>query len=240
MHGGVVIAAHPGSAPPLGHAASRDVTTVAVVPVRSFSTAKARLAGVLSDAQRNQLARRMAAHVVAQCRPVATVAVVSGDPEVLRWAESVGAVPLAEAPGTALAPSPLNAAVAGAAAWATSLGAHSLAVVHGDLPLLDADDVATLLRVPGRPGARIAPDRAGTGTNAVSCSPPDTFYYAFGPGSMRRHRALAHRRGVPVTLLRRPGLECDVDTPEDLTELAPSFTMVDFDSAMFVAGLRRR
>lgn len=218
----------------------RDETTIIAVPVRSFDGAKLRLSAVLSDTQRSQLARRMAGHVVAQCRPVATVAVVSGDPDVLRWAETVGAVALPESSDVARAPSPLNAAVAEAAAWATSVGVRAFGVVHSDLPLLDTEDVATLMRLPGRPGARIAADRWGTGTNAVSCSPPDTIDFAFGPGSMQRHRALAYRRGVPVTLLRRPGLECDVDTPEDLSELAPSFTMLDFDSALFVAGLQRR
>lgn len=235
---GAPVGATPAPAYTGGAARRTDPSSLVVVPVRSFSTAKARLAGVLSGPQRSQLARRMAAHVVAQCRRTATVAVVSGDPEVLRWAETVGAVPLPEHPGSDHVPGGLNTAVAGAASWALSIGVRTFAVVHGDLPLLQTDDVAALLRVPGRPGVRIAPDRFGTGTNALSCSPPDAGDFAFGPDSLRRHRALAHRRGVRVTLLRRPGLECDVDTPDDLLELAPSFAMDDFDPALFLAGLQ--
>ncbi len=88
-----------------------------------------------------------------------------------------------------------------------------IAVFHADLPRLGAEDVAALLAAGERGGCAIAPDRHGTGTNALAIGDGRAFSFAFGADSFARHRAQAGERFEIVT---RPGLALDVDTPDDL------------------------
>ena len=74
--------------------------------------------------------------------------------------------------------------------------------------------------IAGRRGLVIVPDRHGTGTNALVLSPPDAIEPSFGPGSFARHVAAAEAAGVPHRVEEVPGLALDVDTPDDLAELA--------------------
>ena len=101
------------------------------------------------------------------------------------------------------------------------MGAWSVAVVLGDLPLLTAADVAALVALAGgdAPVVVLAPDRHERGTNALLLRPPDAIPFAFGPDSLARHRAAAAARGLPVRLYRAPGTALDLDTPEDLAAL---------------------
>jgi 2-phospho-L-lactate guanylyltransferase len=66
----------------------------------------------------------------------------------------------------------------------------------------------------------IVPDRHGEGTNALVITPPGAFEPSFGPGSRLRHEAAARRKGIEHKVLDVPSLRLDVDTPEDLQELA--------------------
>ena len=62
----------------------------------------------------------------------------------------------------------------------------------------------------------IAPDKAGTGTNGLCLRPPDAIAFAFGSGSFARHTARADAAALPLAVVREPGLEFDLDTPQDL------------------------
>ena len=61
-----------------------------LVPVKSFSAAKVRLAPALDAGERAALARSMAEHILAAARPL-PVAVVCDDAEVAAWAAERGA-----------------------------------------------------------------------------------------------------------------------------------------------------
>jgi 2-phospho-L-lactate guanylyltransferase len=65
-------------------------TAAVLIPVKSFTMAKVRLAGVLDDAQRAALARAMAERVVEAAAPL-PVWCVCDDPAVRDWAGSVPA-----------------------------------------------------------------------------------------------------------------------------------------------------
>ena len=65
----------------------------------------------------------------------------------------------------------------------------------------------------------LAPDRAGTGTNALLLRPPGSMPFAFGAGSYARHLALARKHGVAMATYRAAGTAFDVDGPADLAEL---------------------
>ena len=92
-------------------------------------------------------------------------------------------------------------------------------LLHADLPQLTAEDCTALATLPA--GAiGIAPDRHGTGTNALSLPLPDAsgFQFAFGSDSFARHRAEAARLGLSLVEIRRPGLATDIDEPDDLPD----------------------
>ena len=85
-------------------------------------------------------------------------------------------------------------------------------MIHADLPLLSVDDITALI-TDGAAACTIAPDRHGTGTNALAIVEPFGFGFAFGPNSFARHCAAAKGKARIVTRL---GLELDIDTAADL------------------------
>ncbi|HUY63390.1 MAG TPA: 2-phospho-L-lactate guanylyltransferase [Acidimicrobiales bacterium] len=177
---------------------------VVLVPVKAFSQAKARLAPMLDGTRRAELARTMAATVVAAAAPL-PVAVVCDDPEVADWAASVGAIVLPE-PGRGL-----NGAVAAGADRLQEAGATEIIVAHGDLPF--AHD---LPRLAGFHGVTLVPDRAEDGTNVICIPAGSRFRFSYGPGSFTRHRAETARLGLALRIVREPALALDVDVPGDL------------------------
>jgi len=195
---------------------------VALVPVRSLSAGKSRLASVLSSGARESLMRRMVAGVIraAFCSEAVTgVILVSPDGDVLDMAVGLSRV-------TALYQPPeqpgLLAGLNLGRAHADAMAATGLLVLFGDLPLLSGSDVRHLVRraVP----VVVAPDRHGTGTNALllrlSAIPDgERFEFQFGEGSYGRHIAEAHRLGLDVATSISAGTAFDLDTPADLTEL---------------------
>jgi 2-phospho-L-lactate/phosphoenolpyruvate guanylyltransferase len=101
---------------------------------------------------------------------------------------------------------------------ALEAGYERAVLVPGDTPLLQPVEIAGLIASAAE--VVIVPDRHGTGTNALALSPPDAIEPSFGPGSFARHLAAAEAAGVPHRVQGVPGLALDVDTPDDLAELA--------------------
>jgi 2-phospho-L-lactate guanylyltransferase len=101
-------------------------------------------------------------------------------------------------------------------------GFERVLLVPGDTPLLDATEVEGMLERAEDAGlaALIVPDRHGKGTNALLLSPPDAIEPSFGPDSLARHVAAAQAAGLTYAIEDVPSLVLDVDTPEDLAELA--------------------
>jgi 2-phospho-L-lactate guanylyltransferase len=189
------------------------VTTRIIVPHRGLEHAKTRLAAVLEPAQRAEVAERLLRHVLGAA--VATgheVVVISPDGELELLVQSVGAR-LTVQHGLGL-----NSGLREARAVAMGEGVTRLAVVHGDLPELSAEDLTALLGAVGgdAPVIAIAPDGAETGTNGLAMSPPDVIAFQFGANSFAAHRGAAQRSGARTVVIERPGLAFDVDTPADL------------------------
>ncbi len=175
-----------------------------LIPVKDFTRAKARLAGVLAPADRARLARWMAERVVAAAGAL-PVFVVCDDDEVAEWATSVRATVLWR-PGHGLN----GAATDGVAAIAAD-GYTTAIVVHSDLPL--AHDLAAL---PQPDSAVFVPDRHGDGTNAIAIPAASGFEFRYGARSFERHVAEAAALDLPVIVHRDARLGLDVDTPDDL------------------------
>ncbi len=71
----------------------------------------------------------------------------------------------------------------------------------------------------------IAPDRHGTGTNALLVSPVGLIEYDFGENSFQRHCQRAREAGARLEIVNLPTLGLDLDLPEDL-ELVRKFELV--------------
>ena len=176
-----------------------------VVPIKSFAHAKGRLADTLSEQARSDLARRCAHTVLAAARPL-RVFVVCDDTEVAEWARTNGASVVAPPrPG-------LNEAVAAGRTAVAVAGYARVLVVHSDLPA--AQSLALLADEPT--DAVIVPDRHHDGTNALLVPTAGAFTFRYGPGSFAAHQAALTQAGWTCTVVNRPDLALDLDTPDDL------------------------
>jgi len=181
------------------------VSWTVIVPAKGAGPRKTRLAGRLDDDERRELADRLLQHVLGildECAEVSEVVVLS-DQRPVGWH---GRLAQDQARG-------LNPEIQ---ALCNELGGRQIAVIHADLPLLQAGDVHTLLAAAQDSYGAIAPDRHGTGTNAIALQDTTGFEFAFGPGSFAQHCANAAQ---PLHVVRRRGLSVDIDTPDDLDYL---------------------
>jgi 2-phospho-L-lactate guanylyltransferase len=175
-----------------------------LVPVKSFRLAKLRLAGVLDEEERGQLARELAEIAVAAAHGM-PVYVVCDDGEVADWAVTRGATVL-YAPGLEL-----SAAVEAGVKQLAEEGFSLAVVAHADLPLVS--DLSGF----GSPSeVTLAPDRWRDGTNVAGVPTEVGFRFSYGPGSFARHLAEAARLGLHCTIVDDPRLSSDVDLPVDL------------------------
>jgi 2-phospho-L-lactate guanylyltransferase len=189
----------------------------AIVPCKRLNRAKTRLAHVLGPAERHALARAMLRDVLAvltQVRGLDGVAVVTSDPEVSALADASVALVLDDPPNA-----DHSAAARAATAEVARRGVRGVLILSADVPLLTASEVERVLAIHGGGrGITIATNRAGEGTNAIACTPPDAIALSFGRDSRRRHVRAARELGLPVRCICPPGLALDIDTPEDLAE----------------------
>ena len=173
-----------------------------LVPLKPPGERKTRLAGVLSIDQCDALADQLFRHVTSVLRQtpiIGRMILLSAQPTIggaIEWICDKG--------------EGLNEALEVAR---VTLGTVPLIVLHPDLPLLNVMDI-TMLADAGLGGCAIAPDRHGTGTNAIALAPGHVFRFAFGAASLAAHRAQGSH-----ALVDREGLVLDLDTPEDLAAL---------------------
>ncbi|MHB1510746.1 MAG: CofC family guanylyltransferase [Acidimicrobiales bacterium] len=181
-----------------------------LVPVKSFRTAKLRLAPVLDAPQRAELARSLAAGVL-QAGAGLERYVVCDDDEVASWAASRGAHVI-WAPGLGL-----SGAVGFGVASLAAAGFALAVIAHSDLP--KPEGVATI----GEPHrVSLVPDLRSDGTNVAVVPTTAGFRFFYGAGSFERHRDEAGRLGLACEVIRHPGLAADVDWPGDLAHVAPA------------------
>src|SRR3546814_8570724 len=78
--------------------------------------------------------------------------------------------------------------------------AQSMIFIHGDLPLLVPEEIEALIQAAGG-GCALAPDRHGSGTNAIALMAAAPFEFAFGENSLALHRTTSGRRAAIVRRL---------------------------------------
>lgn len=190
----------------------------AVVPVKSFESAKSRLAPVLSPAERERLARSMFEHVLSVLRAasgLSGVLVVTDSSAVADAAVRVGANALLDPRG----PRTLADCVDHAVDEVRRRGAGAVVVLVSDLPVVTTTDMDALIERSNRFDVVLVKDRGGEHTNALALRLDKPFRTSFGAGdSYRRHLETAQRLDLSVCELERPSVAFDVDTPEDYAD----------------------
>ncbi len=192
--------------------------TLAIVPVKTFATAKQRLADALARGSRASLAQAMFSDVLGaltRSEAVDAIVVVTNDLD----AESLALGTATVLPDEA--ETGQSEAVAVGIRHAQVTGFERVLLVPGDTPVIDPVEVDALLERTARDGLEvgIVPDRHGTGTNALVLAPPDAISPSFGPDSLPRHVTAAESAGRSHRVEPCESLAHDVDTPEDLADL---------------------
>jgi 2-phospho-L-lactate guanylyltransferase len=190
---------------------------VILIPVKNSSAAKQRLAAVLDQPARTELAQAMLHDVVAALaawprRPAC--ALVTGDSFALELARQYN---------FEIIPDATNPGETGAIEMATRLcvvrGIDSTIVLPADIPLIQVSELDQILAYAPEEGSVLAPAADGRGTNAVFRRPANLFPLRFGNDSFKPHLTAAQATGKPCVVLQLPGIALDVDNPEDLQQL---------------------
>jgi 2-phospho-L-lactate/phosphoenolpyruvate guanylyltransferase len=188
-----------------------------LLPVKNLTNAKQRLASALDQSMRTEFAQVMLSDVVA------AIVAFAGD-EVAFATSDPFATELARRYGFELIRDESNISETDAIEMATRLcearGVQSTLVVPGDIPLIDAVDLRAIYQASPDAGSVLVPSTDKRGTNAVLRRPASLFPLRFGNDSFMPHlaAAIATNKSCVVLSLSRLGL--DIDTPEDLHELA--------------------
>jgi 2-phospho-L-lactate guanylyltransferase len=187
---------------------------VILIPVKNLSGAKQRLASILDQASRTELAQAMLHDVVSavagwSAHPAC--ALVTGDPF---------AIGLAAKYNFEIISDPANPGETGAIEMATEVclarGENNTLVIPADIPLIQAGELEEIFKHAPAEGSVLAPAADGRGTNAVFRSPANLFPLRFGNDSFKPHLAAAQATGKPCIVLQLPTIAVDVDNPEDL------------------------
>jgi len=190
---------------------------VILIPVKNLSAAKQRLAAVLDQPARTELAQAMLHDVVAAIalwtrRPAC--ALVTGDPFAIELARQYDFEIISDS---------TNPGETGAIEMATQIcverGINSTLVIPADIPLIQASELEQILKDAPAEGSVLAPAADGRGTNAAFRRPANLFALRFGNDSFKPHLAAAQATGKPCIVLQLPGVAIDVDNPEDLQRI---------------------
>jgi 2-phospho-L-lactate/phosphoenolpyruvate guanylyltransferase len=190
---------------------------VILIPVKNLSGAKQRLAAVLDQGARTQLAQAMLHDVVA------SLAAWQGRPACALVTSDTFATELAHQYDFEVIPDPQNPGETGAIEMATEFcvarGENNTLVIPADIPLIRADEVEQVIAQAPAEGAVLVPASDSRGTNAAFRRPANLFPLRFGNDSFKPHLAAAQATGKPCIVLQFPGIGLDVDNPSDLFDL---------------------
>jgi len=189
-----------------------------LIPIKDPTHAKTRLAELLSEEERRQLAWAMFEDVsnaaATACKPDRVVMVTSFPPAIERARELGWDVLIEESQISE------SASVDWASRILSQRGFDTVMRMPADLPLLRAEDIDELLSIElDSPGALLVPSREGTGTNALIRTPPALFPSRFGPNSLALHKQEAARVGVKCVIVNNARIALDIDEPGDVEML---------------------
>lgn len=189
-----------------------------LVPVKNLANAKQRLASLLDQRSRTELAHAMLFDVLS------TLGTWRGGPDVAVVTSDAYAIELAQHFDLQVIPDAANRSETDAIEMATRFcearNIESTLVIPGDIPLIEQSELENIFQVAPAVGSVLVPSHDGRGTNAAFRSPAGLFPLRFGNDSFKPHLSVAEGTQTPCIVLSLPGIALDVDTPSDLSELA--------------------
>ena len=189
-----------------------------LIPVKSLANAKQRLASVLDQPTRTQLAQAMLFDVLEALGTWANrpeVSIVTSDPFALELARRFHFQIIADNANRSE-----TDAIEMATRFCEGRGVDSTLVIPGDIPLIQAGELGKILESAPTEGSVLVPAGDGRGTNAAWRRPAGLFPLRFGNDSFKPHLAAARATQKPCVVLSLPGVALDIDNPSDLRQLA--------------------
>jgi 2-phospho-L-lactate/phosphoenolpyruvate guanylyltransferase len=188
-----------------------------LVPVKDLKNAKQRLAAMLDQAARTQLAQAMLEDVLEalaswSARP--GVALVTRDPFGLQLASRFDFEVIMDHANTSE-----TDAIAMATHICETRHVESTLVIPADIPFIAQEELAQIYASAPAQGSVLVPASDGRGTNAAFRRPAGLFPLRFGNDSFQPHLAAAEATGMPCVVLKLAGIGIDVDNPADLKQL---------------------
>jgi 2-phospho-L-lactate guanylyltransferase len=190
-----------------------------ILPVKGFDKSKQRLAQVLSSEQRQRLSQAMLKDVlqaVTEATEVEHVLVVTKNKDIADLALQYHAHVLLE-PKDCIG---LNQAVSLGVRHAQIHGGRQAIVLHADIPLVNTKDLSILIRNHLEGGVSLIPDKHQQGTNGLMLDLPIDIEFMYGEGSYQKHLQQFREKGLVCDIAELVDLTLDIDSPEDLLELA--------------------
>jgi 2-phospho-L-lactate guanylyltransferase len=188
-----------------------------LVPVKKLANAKQRLASLLDQSTRTQLAQAMLSDVLEMLNGWAEhpeVTVVSSDRYATDLAHKLGFQVMADA----------NKGETEAIAIATQAcierGIDDVLVLPADIPLIQGWELEKIFATAPNEGSVLVPSADRRGTNAAWRRPAGLFPLRFGNDSFVPHLAAARASRKPCVVFTLPGIALDIDNPADLRALA--------------------
>jgi 2-phospho-L-lactate guanylyltransferase len=188
----------------------------ALVPAKALDQAKGRLAALLHDEERRELALAMLDDVLRALQAVPgidSMHVVSPDQGVLDRAKDLGAGWVAEPPSVRGINQALTYALEKVAPTP-----DAVLVLLADIPGASPSDISSIIGAAPPRGIVICPSNT-KGTGALFLRPPGVIPFRFGDLSFQSHRREAAARRIDARVLHLESLAGDVDEPDDLRRL---------------------
>jgi 2-phospho-L-lactate guanylyltransferase len=183
-----------------------------LLPVKDFRDAKHRLAARLTPSQRAGFARAMLSDVlsaISRARMPERVVVFTASDQVADIARPYNFDIIEEVSVRG------HSAAVNQMVQQLSSNASQILSIAADLPLLEPNDVDGMFEL-SKADINLVASLDGTGTNAVLFMLPARIEMQYGADSLKRHLSGARAAGLEARVLSIPGIEFDVDTPEDL------------------------
>jgi len=189
-----------------------------LIPVKNLAFAKQRLAEVLEQSERTELAQAMLLDVLdglQQLRPSHEIALVSSDAFAVDQAAARGYEVIADNANRSE-----TDAIEMATRYCVTRGRGETLVIPADIPLIQAAAVRAIFDSAPAQGTVLVTAADARGTNAVLRRPADLFPLRFGNDSFKPHLAAAQAAQKPCVVLDLPGIALDIDNPSELRQLA--------------------
>ena len=188
-----------------------------LVPVKNLANAKQRLAHALEQCSRTELAHAMLEDVLQALAESAAdeVSVVTSDPFALELAEHYRFAVILDNSNLGE-----TDAIERATRNCEAREIQSTLVIPADIPLIEAADISAIYEGAPATGTVLVPSADQRGTNAVLRRPVALFPLRFGDDSFLPHLSAAIATRSTCVVLSLPRIALDIDTPEDLQQLA--------------------